>query len=82
VHQPSVATCFSLFGAGAPRGRTIEQVFVDSGLAGKRDGLTQTLYYGEQRQLELALALPAPMRAKPASPVLAPPLDLAHGRPS
>lgn len=59
---------FFTFRRWRPRGRTIEQVFVDSGLAGKRDALTRTLYYGEQRQLELALALPARMRAKPAGP--------------
>lgn len=56
---------FSLFGAGAPRGEekdTIEQAIVDSGLTGKRDVLTRTLSYGEQRQLELALALVAKPR--------------------
>ena len=59
---------FFTFRRWRPRGRTIEQVFVDSGLAGKRDALTRTLYYGEQRQLELALTLPARMGAKPAGP--------------
>jgi hypothetical protein len=38
VRQPRAASRFSLFGAGAPRAKKnmIEQVFVDSGLAGKR----------------------------------------------
>lgn len=51
---------FSLFGSGTPRGEEkdlIEQGIVDSGLAGKRHVPTRTLSYGEQRQLELALAL-------------------------
>jgi branched-chain amino acid transport system ATP-binding protein len=36
---------------------TIERALADSGLSAKRDVLTRTLSYGEQRQLELALAL-------------------------
>ncbi|HEX2215577.1 MAG TPA: ABC transporter ATP-binding protein [Xanthobacteraceae bacterium] len=51
---------FSLFGSGRPDGAevaAIEQALQDSGLAGKRHHLIRTLSYGEQRQLELALAL-------------------------
>ena len=54
VRQARAASRFSLFGAGAPGAKkhTIEQVFVDSWLAGKRDALTRALSYREQRQLE------------------------------
>jgi branched-chain amino acid transport system ATP-binding protein len=51
---------FSLFGSGRPtaaEGAAIEQALTDSGLAAQRHAMTRALSYGEQRQLELALAL-------------------------
>jgi branched-chain amino acid transport system ATP-binding protein len=51
---------FALFGDGRPdaaEAAAIEQGLRDSGLADKRDHVTRALSYGEQRQLELALAL-------------------------
>ena len=36
---------------------TVERVLADSGLSARRETLTRTLSYGEQRQMELALAL-------------------------
>jgi len=53
---------FSLFGAGSPNAveaEAIEQALRDSGLVEQRKRLTRTLSYGEQRQLEFALALAA-----------------------
>lgn len=51
---------FSCLGSSMPRGserETVERALADSGLSAKGDVLTRTLSYGEQRQLELALAL-------------------------
>ncbi len=51
---------FSMFGSCVPKGEekdTIERAIIDSGLAHRRDSETRTLSYGEQRQLEIALAL-------------------------
>ena len=51
---------FSLFGAGtsdAGEAAAIEHALQGCGLAARRTTLTRTLSYGEQRQLELALAL-------------------------
>jgi branched-chain amino acid transport system ATP-binding protein len=51
---------FSLLGNGRPTSQemqVIDQALADSGLAAKHDLITRTLSYGEQRQLELALAL-------------------------
>jgi branched-chain amino acid transport system ATP-binding protein len=51
---------FSMLGEGRPNpteSATIEEGLERSGLAGKRDHVIRTLSYGEQRQLELALAL-------------------------
>ena len=56
---------FSLFGAGSPNAvevEAIEHALRDSGLVAQRKRITRTLSYGEQRQLEFALAL----SAKPA----------------
>ena len=53
---------FSLFGTCMSRDEeeaTIERAIDDSGLGSKRSDPTRTLSYGEQRQLELALALVA-----------------------
>ena len=53
---------FSLFGDGRPDAAemaAVEQGLRDSRLADKRDHVTRTLSYGEQRQLEFALALVA-----------------------
>lgn len=51
---------FSLLGSGRPTGSEAEAIeggLRDSGLLGKRGHLVRNLSYGEQRQLELALAL-------------------------
>ena len=51
---------FSLFGDGAPAGaerEALEQALEGTGMAARRHVRTKTLSYGEQRQLELALAL-------------------------
>lgn len=51
---------FSLLGGGAPRDHekeTLDRVLSGTGLAPKRGTLARTLSYGEQRQLEFALAL-------------------------
>jgi branched-chain amino acid transport system ATP-binding protein len=51
---------FSLLGASAPKGaeaERVEEALATSGLAARRDEPTRTLSYGEQRQLEFALAL-------------------------
>ena len=51
---------FSLFGPDVPdatEGEAIEATLQGSGLAPRRSSLTRTLSYGEQRQLELAMAL-------------------------
>jgi branched-chain amino acid transport system ATP-binding protein len=56
---------FSLFGADSPNvveAEAIDQALRDSGLVEQRERLTRTLSYGEQRQLEFAVAL----AAKPA----------------
>ena len=53
---------FSLFGTCMSRDEeeaTIERAIDDSGLGSKRSDPTRTMSYGEQRQLELALALVA-----------------------
>ena len=51
---------FSLLGDETPRGAEAERVeaaLAASGMAVRRSAMTRTLSYGEQRQLELALAL-------------------------
>jgi branched-chain amino acid transport system ATP-binding protein len=51
---------FSLLGASTPKGvhaQRVEESLATSGLAGRRREPTSTLSYGEQRQLEFALAL-------------------------
>jgi len=51
---------FSLLGRGTPKGADAERVeaaLATSGLAARRRDPTRTLSYGEQRQLEFALAL-------------------------
>jgi branched-chain amino acid transport system ATP-binding protein len=51
---------FSLFGAGEPNAverEAVEQALVHCGMTARRETITRTLSYGEQRQLELALAL-------------------------
>jgi branched-chain amino acid transport system ATP-binding protein len=51
---------FSLLGGGAPNAAeagAIEAALTASGMTARRGVLTRTLSYGEQRQLELALAL-------------------------
>jgi branched-chain amino acid transport system ATP-binding protein len=58
--QSLTARRFSMFGAPAPRGadaERVEQTLATSGLAARRHEPTRTLSYGEQRQLEFALAL-------------------------
>lgn len=53
---------FSLFGSCTPRGEEksiIESAISESGLAHKRNEVVKILSYGEQRQLEIALALVA-----------------------
>jgi branched-chain amino acid transport system ATP-binding protein len=51
---------FSLLGVGAPRGEDaarVDEALATSGLTARRRDATRTLSYGEQRQLEFALAL-------------------------
>lgn len=51
---------FSLFGEGTPAGEeraALDAALEHAGMAPRRDTLTKSLSYGEQRQLELALAL-------------------------
>jgi branched-chain amino acid transport system ATP-binding protein len=51
---------FSLLARGAPRGEEaarVDEALITSGLAARRRDPTRTLSYGEQRQLEFALAL-------------------------
>jgi branched-chain amino acid transport system ATP-binding protein len=52
---------FSLFGRDRPRGgdeqANVEAALAVAGIQRRRDTITRTLSYGEQRQLELALAL-------------------------
>jgi branched-chain amino acid transport system ATP-binding protein len=51
---------FSMLGGGAPKGEEVARVdeaLATSGLAARRRDPTRTLSYGEQRQLEFALAL-------------------------
>ena len=51
---------FSLLGSGIPKGthpQRVEETLAASGLAARRLHPTRTLSYGEQRQLEFALAL-------------------------
>jgi branched-chain amino acid transport system ATP-binding protein len=51
---------FSLLARGAPRGEEaarVDEALITSGLAARRHDPTRTLSYGEQRQLEFALAL-------------------------
>jgi len=58
--QSQNARRFSLLGAGPPTGmeaQRVEEALATSGLAGRRRDATRTLSYGEQRQLEFALAL-------------------------